>query len=281
MLRRTFITSTLSTCAASIAGAVNPPASKDSLRFAVLGDSGTGSRNAFEVGAQLAKARQTFPFDFVIMLGDNLYGSEKPRDYERKFEQPYKELLNSGVKFYASLGNHDDANQRFYKNFNMGGQRFYTFRPRGEIRFFALDSNYLDKSQLEWLERELKASGSEWKICFFHHPIYSSGERHGPSLQLRAILEPLFVEHSIDVVFQGHEHFYERIKPQRDIYYFIVGSSAKLREGNISRTEITAKGFDTDNVFTLAEIAGDQMHFQTLSRTGKQVDAGTIQRKKK
>src|ERR1043166_8473700 len=90
------------------------PRTKDSLRFAVIGDSGTGDKYAVEVGRELVKTREIFPFDFVLMLGDNLYGGEKPRDFEQKFEKPYKALLDAGVKFYASLGNHDDPNEDKY-----------------------------------------------------------------------------------------------------------------------------------------------------------------------
>jgi hypothetical protein len=49
------------------------------------------------------------------------------------------------------------------------------------------------------------------------------------------------------------------------IYYLIVGSSAKLREGNIATSEITAKGLVNDNAFTLVELASDRMHFQTIA----------------
>ena len=101
------------------------------------------------------------------------------------------------------------------------------------------------KSNSTGSKSELKSSGSEWKILFFHHPLYSSGEKHGPSLELRKLLEPLLIENGVDVVFAGHEHFYERIKPQHGIQYFILGSSAKLRKDGITpRSELTAKGFD-------------------------------------
>ncbi|HUQ90840.1 MAG TPA: metallophosphoesterase [Bryobacteraceae bacterium] len=259
---------------------VRGPVKSDSFRFAVLGDSGTGDRPAFEVGAELAKARATFPFDLVLLLGDNLYGGEKPRDFRNKFELPFKALLDAGVKFQASLGNHDDPSQRFYKLFNMNGRNYYTFRPREGIRFFALDSNYMDKKQLEWLENELKNSSSDWKICFFHHPLYSSGEKHGPSVEMRAMLEPLFVKYGVNLVLNGHEHFYERIKPQKDIYYFIIGSAAKLRANGIAQSEITAKGFAKDRAFTLMEIDGDQLYFQTLTRAGQMIDSGTLERRK-
>jgi 3',5'-cyclic AMP phosphodiesterase CpdA len=256
------------------------PQQQPSLRFAILGDTGTGGRQQYEVGQKLTAARATFPFDFVLMLGDNMYGGENAKDFKNKFEKPYEALLATGIKFYASLGNHDvPERQTAYKLFNMGGERYYTFKPVDGVRFFALDSNYMDRKQLDWLESQLKSSGSEWKIAFFHHPLYSSGEKHGPSLELRKVLEPLFIEHGVDVVFAGHEHFYERLKPQNGIQYFILGSSAKLRKGSITRgSEITAKGFDTDNAFMVAEIGGDEMSFQAISRTGTVVDSGKFRR---
>jgi predicted phosphodiesterase len=261
------------------------PNQNDSVRFAVIGDSGTGGSAQVKVAKQLAAYRTAFPFDFAIMLGDNLYGSERPSDYKNKFEIPYKPLLDAGVKFYAALGNHDDPNQRMYKPFNMNGERFYTFKTGkllkldgASVRFFALDSNYMDDAQLAFISKELAASGSDWKIAFFHHPLYSSGEKHGSDELLRQKLEPIFLEHGVDVVFTGHEHFYERLKPQKGIHYFICGSSAKLRQGNIGASALTAKGFDQGFTFMLVEINGDEMHFQTIDENGRTVDSGVIKR---
>jgi predicted phosphodiesterase len=255
------------------------PRTEGSARFAVIGDTGTGGSDQRRIAEKLIAAHAAFPFEFVLMLGDNLYGSEQPRDYRSKFEVPYKPLLDAGVKFYAALGNHDDTNQIRYKPFNMDGKQFHTFKPRPDLRFFALDSNYMSPEQLEWLDKELTASGSEWKIPFFHHPIYSSGGRHGSDLRLREQLEPLFVKHGVDVVFTGHEHFYERLKPQKGIHYFIVGASAKLRRGDIEEGPIHANGFDQGHSFMLVEVAKDQMHFQAFSDQGRTVDSGVIVRK--
>jgi hypothetical protein len=264
------------------ANATDPPQSKTSIRFAVLGDTGTGERAQYEVAAQLWSSHQVFPIEFVILVGDNLYGSERPQDYARKFELPYKPLLDARIPFYASLGNHDDPNQVFYKLFNMDGRRYYSFKKdklgNPGVRFFALDSNYMTREQLEWLGKELANSGSDWKVAFFHHPLYSSGGRHGSEEDLRQQLEPLFLKHGVNLVFAGHEHFYERLKPQHGIHYFTAGGSAKLRAGDIRRTSMTAAGFDSDNSYMLVEIDGDRMHFQTLSRRGERVDAGTILR---
>ena len=97
-------------------------------------------------------------------------------------------------------------------------------------------------------------------------------------MDLRAQLEPLFLKHGVQVVFAGHEHFYERLKPQKGIYHFVNGGGAKLRSGDITKTSMTAVGFDTDLSYMLVEIAGDVLTFQTLSRTGKRVDSGSIRR---
>jgi 3',5'-cyclic AMP phosphodiesterase CpdA len=260
---------------AAAAGETAPPVAQNSLRFAVVGDTGTGDRAQYELGAMLAKSHAVFPFEFVLMAGDNLYGSERPQDFTRKFELPYKALHDAKIPFYAALGNHDDPNQRFYKLFNMNGERFYTFKKQS-VRFFALDSNYMDRDQIAWLKRELENSGSDWKIPFFHHPLYSSGGTHGSEVDLRQQIEPLFLQYGVSVVFAGHEHFYERIKPQKGIQYFTTGAAAKLREGDLKKTDLTAAGFDSDLSYMLVEIAGDVMTFQTLSRAGKRVDGGTV-----
>lgn len=255
------------------------PRAENGFRFAVIGDSGTGGSAQRGIGRLMAKYREAFPFDTVLMLGDNLYGSEDAEDYEEKFEEPYRELLDAGVKFYASLGNHDEPNQRFYKPFNMNERRFYTFQPAEGIRFFALDSTYMSAEQLEWLEKELRESDSNWKFCFFHHPIYSSGRRHGSDEELREVLEPLFVKYGVDAVFSGHEHFYERLQPQQGVAYFISGAAGKLRRGNIRRSNMTLSGFDRDFSFMLLEIAGDEMHFQTIALSGETVDRGAMRRR--
>ena len=253
------------------------PVKQGSVRFAIIGDSGTGERKQYEVGQAMARYHAKFPFDFVIMLGDNIYGRKSQADFKGKFEDPYRSLLDAGVKFYASLGNHDDPNERFYKPFNMGGKRFYSFKS-GRVEFFALDSNYMDSDQLGWLNQQLRDSNSTWKICYFHHPLYSEARFHGPDTDLRALLEPIFLKYRVNAVFSGHEHVYERIKPQNGIYYFVLGSSGELRTHNLKPSAETAKGFDTDRAFMLIEIAGDELYFQTVSRIGETVDSGVLEK---
>lgn len=257
-----------------VAGAL--PNRDGSVKFLVIGDCGTGDRYQHEVAGRIAQHRATFPFTFALMLGDNIYGRERPQDFARKFEQPYRTLIAAGVEFHAALGNHDDQNQRYYKPFNLDGKRYRTFR-KGNVRFFVLDSNYMDPEQVDWLKRELAASGSDWKIACFHHPLYTTARR-GPELELRRVLEPIFEQHGVHVVFAGHEHVYERFHPQKGVHHFITGAAAKLRRGDTSPSPLLATAFDTDRSFMLVEVAGDELHFEAVSRKGRIVDRGVIRK---
>jgi len=262
---------------ATLQAQTNLPNVPGSLKFLAMGDNGTGERAQYEVAQQMTRLRETFAFDLVIMLGDNMYGGQRPDDYVRKFEQPYAALLSAGVKFQASRGNHDRPEQISYAPYNMNGQRYYTY-VRGNVRFFALDSTLMDRAQLAWLDNALGSAREEWKICYFHHPLYSNAARHGSSVDLRLQLEPLFTKHGVNVVFSGHDHVYERIKPQKGIYYFVSGAAGQLRRGNMRPTDETATSFDQDQSFMAVEIAGADLTFQAISRTGRVVDSGVIRR---
>ena len=124
----------------------------------------------------------------------------------------------------------------------------------------------------------LREAREDWKICYFHHPLYSNAGRHGSSVDLRVLLEPIFVKHGVDVVFAGHDHVYERLRPQKGIVHFVSGAAGKLRRGNMRPTEQTAAFFDRDLSFMLVEIIGTTLHFQAVSRTGTTVDSGVIER---
>lgn len=254
------------------------PNKEGAVRFLVIGDTGTGTDKQHELAKVMLRYRQSFPFEFVLMLGDNMYGGEKAVDYKKKFEDVYRPLLDQKVKFYAALGNHDESNQRFYEFFNMDGQEYYRFK-KGNVAFYSLNSNYMDKKQVDWFNDQLAKDASAWKIAYFHHPPYSSGAAHGSDTKLRQVVEPIFLKHGVNVVFAGHEHFYERIKPQNGIYYFISGSGGKLRKGDVKKgSPLTAKAYDDDMSFMLIEVDDKEMHFQVVSRTGTTVDSGVIVR---
>lgn len=272
---------------AKVVASVNPPLKlslplkEGSVRFAVIGDTGTGTNQQHQVADTMVRYRTAFPFDSVLMMGDNLYGGESAKDFQTKFSGVYKQLLDNNVKFYAALGNHDLPIQVNYQYFNMNGKEYYRFK-KGNVAFYALNSNYMDKKQVQWLESELGKDTSDWKIAFFHHPPYSSASKHGSDKQLREVLEPIFVKYGMNVVLTGHDHVYERIKPQKGIYYFVSGAGGKLRSGDVKESSpLTEKAFDRDMHFMLWEAVGNELYFQVISRTGETVDSGVIVNQKK
>jgi hypothetical protein len=252
------------------------PNQPDSLRFAVIGDQGDASPNQYQIAELMTAYHKVFPYNIVLMTGDMLYGSQTPEDYVNKFDKPYKDLLSAGVKFYGTLGNHDNPDETKYPGFNMKGQPYYAFSPRDGVRFIALDTTAPDSGQINWLKAELANSKGDWKVVFFHHPPFSSAKSHGSSPTVQKMFVPLFVQYRVNAVFAGHDHVYERLKVRDGVQYFTEGSSGKLRPGDLQKNAQTAFGYDQDNTFMLLEIVGNQLHFQTVSRTGEVIDTGSI-----
>lgn len=252
------------------------------FRFVALGDMGTGDEGQLAVARQMVALHGEQPFDTALLLGDNIYPNGDAADLPEKFERPYAELLRRGVRFRAVLGNHDVKNGRAaqiaYAPFNMGGRAYYSFaEANGLVEFFALDSNRMDQAQAAWLEGALAASKARWKIAFLHHPPYSSGMKHGSSSDLRSAVEPLFVRYGVAAVFSGHDHVYERVKPQRGVQYFVSGAGGQLRRGNLNRRgPLFAAGDDQINSFMYLEVTPERLRFRAVGADGRTLDEGTL-----
>ena len=185
------------------------------------------------------------------------------------------------MPFHAVLGNHDvregRQDQVQYPLFNMGGRNYYTLHHGdGLLDVFMLDSTDCDAAQLGWLDQELKSSTARWKVAVFHHPIYSSGKKHGSDVGLRRKLEPLFVRYGVSAVFSGHDHIYERTAPQQGVQYFVTGAGGDLYRGDVDSRASFARRYDQDNHFMLIEAEHEQLSFQAISETGAIIDRGVI-----
>ena len=250
------------------------------IRFGVIGDWGTGSRDQIGIAKRMFDTHQRTPFDFVISAGDNVYPNGNSRYFDRSFEQPFAPLLKDKVKFYTVFGNHDveegRQDQSQYPLFNMGGQHYYKIeRGNGMVDFFMLDSNDFGATQTRWLEESLRNSKAKWKVAVFHHPIYSSGKHHGSAMGLRKQLEPLFTRYHVNVAFSGHDHIYERTVPQQGIQYFVSGAAGK-RDAVDKKSTLSAASFDNDNHFMVIEISDSQVDFKAISQAGDVFDSGLI-----
>jgi hypothetical protein len=162
------------------------PLKPNSIRFLVMGDTGTGDSEQMRRRRKSSSGARSFRSPSPSCSATT-YGSERPQDFVKKFERPYQALLDDKVEFNAALGNHDDQNQIYYKPFNLDGEAV-SHVQKGDARFFVLDSNYLDPEQLKWLEKELEGAGSDWKIAYISTIRCTSATR-GPVIELRAALE--------------------------------------------------------------------------------------------
>jgi hypothetical protein len=261
--------------------AVTPPGAEP-VRFIAFGDAGRGDTAQWELARAMSAHHWNQFYDTALLLGDNIYPDGEWEDTRAKFEAPYSELLKRGVTFQAVLGNHDVKKGREaqinYPRFNMGGRSYYSFtKGDGLVEFFALDSNYFDIRQRRWVEEALQASQAKWKVAFFHHPMYSSAERHGSRLDLRAELEPLLVRHGVDAVLTGHDHIYERTRPQQGVQHFVSGVGSKPRRGDLDRrTPFYAFGNDVTSSFMSFEITQDRLSFKAIDISGRVIDSGEM-----
>jgi sugar lactone lactonase YvrE/predicted phosphodiesterase len=198
--------------------APDPRAPPPVWRFAVFGDSGSGTSDQRDV----ARGISFFDADLLLHTGDTLYPGGVAADYDPKLFAVYRDTL-SRAPIYPALGNQDvdhDGGAAFLDAFHLpegspSPERYYSF-VHGNALCVVLDSNQslAEKSlQRAWLEAELEGTDRAWKLVVLHHPLYSS---LASAAAARASLEPLFGAHGVDIVFQGHTHYYERTFPLRD-----------------------------------------------------------------
>jgi hypothetical protein len=270
--------------AAAVLGKFAPTASAAApkpVRFALLGDWGSGDDGEFAIAEKMLAAHHSKPLELVIGAGDNIYPNGSADHFGENFERPFEALIKERVPFHTCFGNHDvrsgaDAQLR-YPLFNMNGRNYYNLaKGDGTVEFFMLDSNDMDDRQLRWLEGALAASTAVWKVPVFHHPIYSSGKTHGASADLRKQIEPLFVRSGVKVAFSGHDHIYQRVTPQQGVQYFVSGAGGKIREGNLKRDSLVASGYDADSHFMTIEADATSLRFSAVNASGQQVDSGVV-----
>ncbi len=260
--------------------------SESSMTFAVLGDNGTGGRNAMDIAGQMAHTYEETPYGLVVLLGDiSYYGSIADR-YKEVFVEPLGPLLDAGVQFELAVGNHEleyeptsEANLEVVRRLEtIGVESAFHSVVYGPMELFVLDSSTprvtgaAGPEQIDWLRRALAASTAPWKVAAMHHPPYSSGG-HGSDIAVREAVEPLFIEFGVDLVLTGHDHHYERTVPVSGITYVVSGAGAKLRGTGTS--EFTAVALN-ELQFIVAEATTDTIHLRAIGVDGALIDEFTL-----
>jgi tartrate-resistant acid phosphatase type 5 len=253
------------------------------IRVLAFGDFGTGSASQKKTAAAMLEFHRKTPFDFGITLGDNFYnvGMLSPADPRWKtwWEDMYSGL---GVKFYASLGNHDwghadsPAAEILYSEKSSTWKMpapYYTYTA-GSVQFFALDTNEMSEAQLMWLKEELEKSKAHWKIVYGHHPIYSDGD-HGDSIVLKARLLPLLKD-KVDMYLVGHDHVINHIKAENGIHFFVSGGAgAGLYKVTPKERTLFAQSI---NAFGVIDADAKEIKFRFIDADNKPLYEYTIRK---
>jgi tartrate-resistant acid phosphatase type 5 len=256
------------------------------VRVVAFGDFGTGSEAQKQVAAAVMKYHRQTPFDFGITLGDNFYpvGMESPGDprWATQWEQLYQPL---GVKFYATLGNHDwghpdsPAAEILYsdksKTWRMPSP-YYTFTA-GPAQFFALDTNRISEAQLIWLKEELAKSQAKWKVAYGHHHVYSA--TRGDNAGLIGRLLPVLQAGGVDLYICGHDHNLQHVRPEGGVHFFVAGGGGagtyELKDYERTIFKAQTHGFASLEVevkqlkVRLVRADGAQVYEYTLEKQGR------------
>ncbi len=198
------------------------PSTTAHFRFAALGDSGDGSQNQKDVAMRLLQVQP----DLVVHTGDMIYPEASYDGFETKFFQTYADLIKSAW-FAPTMGNHDISynNGKSFTdvfvnppNGTSQNELYYSF-DYGDAHFVVLDNyfsmNTVGSVQYNWLVSDLAASNQFWKFVFFHVPAYASNSQQQPHDDAKTVqnLVPLFEQYHVNIVFSGHWHYFERMKP--------------------------------------------------------------------
>lgn len=208
-------------------------------RFAAIGDYGRWYTEGEVLVSQMVHGWNP---DFIITLGDNNYefGADSTIDsnigqFYHDFIRPYYGVFGNEApfnKFFPSLGNHDwysDSASAYLNFFTLpGNERYYDF-IRGNCHFFVIDSDpnepdgiLQNSNQALWLKTKLFQSNARFRIVYFHHPPFSSGQ-HGNNVDMQWP----FREWGANVILCGHEHNYERLVGEDGLTYIVNGLGGK------------------------------------------------------
>lgn len=275
-----------------------PPVGTQRVHFAAVGDAGKGNATQREVAGGMLAARP----ELSLALGDNAYESGTEEEHQSNLFAPLAELL-ADVPYFPSPGNHEyvTANaQPYLDNFHLPAnnaartERYYSF-DWGFVHFVALDSmcgrgtesaDCSASAQREWLAQDLAASQQPWKVVFFHHPPFSSGD-HGSYAELQSAWGPLFEANGVDLVLTGHDHDYERSHPlvngevvpadSGGVTYLVVGSGgAALRSWPMEQPAWSAYRNNTDYGYLDVLAEGGTMTARFVTPSGETIDSVTL-----
>jgi 3',5'-cyclic AMP phosphodiesterase CpdA len=272
------------------------PTGPSPFRFVAFGDCGTDDANQYAVAARVNALNP----DLGLILGDVIYEAGEAANFTPRYFTPYRSIIRRSV-WYPVVGNHDIATANgqpfvdaFYlpTNSRDGTEKYYSFEY-ANVHFVAIDGNQkFNADMYDWLEMDLALTTMRWKIVYFHQPMYSDPGGHGNDLDLQSNLEPIFVNHKVDLVLQGHSHYYCRSYPisngvavdttqgtgyrdPRGVIYIVAGGGGR---GLYAVTNSDPRIRAAYSVFhtTAVDVVGDSVYVQAVLPNGTVFDSFSI-----
>jgi len=298
----------------SVPGGPYPPAASEDatcrtaapagtpFTFAVYGDSRSDhrprSRHCHRLVAE-AMARRAPAI--VLHTGDIVMGSDGYEEYQNEHFGPGRKLFKNTPCFVA-IGDHERRYGHaswFHRFFSYPEPETYYSFDYGDAHFTVLDCSIAKdggpglgpgSAQREWLVRDLVSAKAKWKFAFLHYPVYTSvrrGSSKARAKEMRSLLTPIFEQHGVDLVFNGHAHFYERTHPIRSntvdetdgvIYVTTGGGGASLEQPapSIANNFWTAKALSCYH-FCLVAVGPDRLKMSVCDTGGKVLDLLTLE----
>jgi len=189
------------------------PTTSSPITFVAGGDSQTNGAPREQVSRMMA----TYNPSFVLRTGDYCE-SDTISEWSSWLADVENHWIGSNgltIPLIGAIGNHEGSRNNYYGQFNFpGNEMWYSLNWGSDLHIIVLSSeNAITGEQLTWLKQDLAANqDAKWKVVLFHQPPYSSG-LHGSSTSIRNAWCPLFDQYGVDLVFNGHDHDYERSKP--------------------------------------------------------------------
>jgi 3',5'-cyclic AMP phosphodiesterase CpdA len=212
------------------------------------------TRSGHEYHAQIVNLiRQTKP-STVFHTGDLVNSGNIQADWDM-FNQITAEM-RSESEFFPALGNHEYQSPLYFDNFELpNNEQWYTVE-RNRTHFIILNSCVdlsVGSEQYLWLESDLASVSDtlDFIVAIFHHPPYSTGPHTEDEMGLRETIVPLLEQYGVDIVFNGHDHCYERSYCGGRYYIVAGGGGAPL--------------YDQDREHPCSQLFLKKYHFCVLS----------------
>lgn len=262
------------------------PTGSTPFSFMAFGDTRTDRFNRSRVAMQMETEEDAI---FVLHTGDIVEDGGDSSLWQNYFEDycDVSHLACNHPIFYA-LGNHEHHGSYYFDYFDQphnnpdSTETYYSFDAGSRVHFIRLstEDDYSEGSpQYVWLDNDLAASEGRYDhtIVFFHRPPYSANLGHGSEMDVRETICPLMEGRGVDLVFNGHNHWYERSIPINGITYIVAAGGGAPLSPIFNPFEWFLLTYEINFHYVVCRYMLDaSMHCEAISVSGDLIDSFSV-----